>query len=357
MYNTIIVVLGFLAGALLFARFPKLNHDVHSHKSVSVIIPARNEQTNISVLLESLMQSDVAFKEIICVNDASTDDTRRVAESFGVTVIDATDKPDGWTGKSWACAMGAQHATGELLLFIDADVRMSGAGRVLASYGGKPVSVQPYHLTQTHSEQLSFFFNITQLAANGTSFAVKNLHAGLYGPVILIHKTIYEDIGGHASVALSVIDDVALGGRLKESGYEFSLYLGDEDISYRMYTGVRDLARGWIKNFASGAIKTHPAVFAAVFLWITSCTATPAFLVRAVIEGNVLMTSIMSVFYIMWGVHLHFVAKHIGNFKKRVCVIFPVYLAFFLCVFLLSCVKKMFGINVVWKGRKVKPEG
>src|SRR3954469_4338010 len=88
---------------------------------VSVVVPARNEEVSLGACLESLVGQAVS-KEIIVVNDGSTDRTREIAESFaGVSIIQPGPLPEGWTGKNNAVSAGAKVARGEWLLFTDAD--------------------------------------------------------------------------------------------------------------------------------------------------------------------------------------------------------------------------------------------
>jgi 4,4'-diaponeurosporenoate glycosyltransferase len=95
---------------------------------VSVIIPARNEQRRIAPLLESLGRQIRPAQEILVVDDGSIDGTAGVARDLGAAVITAPPKPDGWTGKTWACWTGSREAHGELLVFLDADTVLEPDG-------------------------------------------------------------------------------------------------------------------------------------------------------------------------------------------------------------------------------------
>lgn len=105
---------------------------------------------------------------------------------------------------------------------------------------------QPYHNTEIWYEQCSMLFNLVQIAANGTALP-KPLGVGLCGPVILISKADYHKIGGHESVRSFILEDIALGKRQKDAGIPYRLFVGDEEISYRMYNGgIRSLFQGWM---------------------------------------------------------------------------------------------------------------
>ena len=93
-------------------------------EKVSIIIPARNEERNLSFLLDSLDCLKKKPLEIIVVDDRSSDLTAQIAIDAGAILVAGIEKPYDWTGKQWACAQGAEIARGEYLLFLDADVRL-----------------------------------------------------------------------------------------------------------------------------------------------------------------------------------------------------------------------------------------
>src|SRR5699024_2344258 len=121
---------------------------------------ARNEAERLPVLLAALAAQDLPPDQVIVVDDNSTDDTAAVAASFaGVEVVGVPPVPEGWAGKPWACASGAQDARGEVLVFLDADVDLDpSALRALLdtwSTAGGLVSVLPNHHTVRPVEALS----------------------------------------------------------------------------------------------------------------------------------------------------------------------------------------------------------
>jgi 4,4'-diaponeurosporenoate glycosyltransferase len=235
---------------------PGVRNKPENFPSISVIIPARNEEKSLLLLLKDLNAQSVPAFEIICVDDASEDATAQTALCFGVRLLSVHDKPKGWTGKSWACQKGAKAAKGDVLLFLDADVRLGkdGLRRLVQAYSdcGCIVSVQPYHQTEKSYEQFSLMFNLVQIAANGSALP-KPVNIGLCGPVMLISQADYALAGGHKVARNSVIEDLALGMELKKAGIPYQLFMGDADISYRMYCGgLGSLLQGWVKNLASG---------------------------------------------------------------------------------------------------------
>ena len=211
---------------------------------VSVIVPARNEELSLDACLESLTtQSDVSL-EIIVADDGSTDGTRKIAESFaGVKVIRPGPLPPEWTGKNNAVFAGAQHARGEWLLFTDADtVHSPGSlARALAEAGRRGAALLSYSPEQEvhgFSEkavmpvifaELAATFDPSQVSDPGSAAAAAN------GQYILISREAYDAVGGHASVASSLLEDVDLARAVKTSGRKIFFRYGGDAVRTRMY--------------------------------------------------------------------------------------------------------------------------
>ncbi len=357
------VLAGLFLTAVLFFRIPRLPElraDAKPYPLISVIIPARNEEMNLPLLLEDLKAQSLQPFEVICADDASEDATARIAADAGARLVSLKEKPDGWTGKSWACQNGADAASGSWLLFLDADVRLGRDGiRRLAQAAADPgciVSVHPYHRTVRVYEPFSLLFNLVQIAANGTALP-KPLDIGLFGPVILIPKAEYDAIGGHRSVRSSVTEDIALGGLLRKSGLPFMVFTGDSELSFRMYGGgLRSLLQGWSKNMAAGAAKTPLLLFAAVFLWITSLTSVPLQLILTASPVRMPWLVFYGILYAAWVLVLTRLARRIGNFPLWVTICYPAALLVFLGVFAVSGFRRLFRLKSTWKGRAVAAE-
>ena len=356
-----IVLIGLLFTAILFYRLPVLpaaDKKQTQIPTISVIIPARNEGMNLSLLLSDLSRQTIPILEIICVDDNSTDATAAIAIKHGAGLLSAEAKPDDWVGKTWACQKGADAAAGELLLFLDADVRLAenGVQLLLQAYlkSADTLSVQPYHVTENSYEQLSLLFNLVQIGANGVGLP-RPLGVGLYGPVILMTKEDYYKAGGHEGVKSCVVEDMALGEQLRKIDLPFNLYLGNRSVSFRMYPGgFRDLFLGWIKNMATGAIKTPLPVFFMIFFWITSLTSVPIQLVKSAVTSNMIWLAIYVVLYFTWVVVLSILTKQVGRFQLWAIFLYPIPLVVFLVIFFVSSFRKLFRLKVVWKGREIE---
>ena len=358
-----IVLAGLAITAILFHRIPRLPEKKISLKSIptiSIIIPARNEEQNLSLLLDDLKKQLLRPHEIIVVDDMSEDRTGAVAMAYDVRLISVQQKPEGWTGKTWACQFGADTAAGELLLFLDADVRLgeNGLQRLVSTYIAEPgtISVQPRHHTERAYEQFSMLFNLVQIAANGSALP-RQSSQGLYGPLILISQEDYRTLGGHQSVKDSIVEDMSLGQRLCQLGLPYCIYIGDQDISFRMYSGgFQSLLEGWTKNLASGAARTPPAVFILVFLWIASLASAPFHLILALMGTHWVWALLYGFVYAVWVLVLFSLTKQIGRFYRWAVFLYPLPMLVFFYVFILSAVKKIFRLKVHWKGRTIDTE-
>lgn len=364
--NTFIAVLGLASCMLLFARFcflPKAAKSAgQAFGRITVVIPARNEEATLPLLLGDLAAQTLRPAEVLCVDDMSSDATAAVAGAHGAKVISVTEKPTGWTGKSYACQTGAQHAAGELLLFLDADVRLAptALGTLLDAYthGGRALSVQPYHCTVRWFEQLSLFFNLIVAASLGARLPFGLKTRGMFGPVILISAEDYRACGGHAGVRGEVLEDIGLGRALDAAGIAYQCFLGGREISFRMYaSGPRALVEGWTKNFAAGALGSSPLFIVLISFWMATMFIIPVRLAGALAAGWAVGALVYGMGYLLMVAALFYGAGKVGRFKPAAVAFYPVCLVFFLAIFLFSFYKKLFRRPVRWKGRDIEAGG
>lgn len=232
---------------------------VTERPTVSVIIPARNEEMSLAPCLESLiMQAGVDF-EIIVVDDHSTDRTRQIAQSFrGVHMVEAGPLPDGWTGKNNAVTAGARAARGEWLLFTDADtVHLPGslarALREAKRHGAALLSYSPQQIVKSFWEKAVMPVIFAELASYYRPSEVsdpKSPAAAANGQYILITREAYDAVGGHAAIAASLLEDVALARSVKQSGRKIWFRYGGNAVRTRMYRNWAELREGWTKNLS-----------------------------------------------------------------------------------------------------------
>ncbi len=229
--------------------------------TVSVIIPARNEEARIADCLASVFAQETPPAEVLVVDDASTDGTAAVVEAIrqrapSLRLIRNRTLPPGWIGKSHALHLGSAAARGGWLLFIDADVTLApqAVGGALArakAEGADLLSLSPEQTCVTWWEQLVQPVVFTFLASRYRRAEINDPAApaaAANGQFLLIRRDAYLDLGGHEAIRSEVLEDVALARRAKARGYRIALHLGIGLARARMYTSFRQLVEGWGKN-------------------------------------------------------------------------------------------------------------
>jgi 4,4'-diaponeurosporenoate glycosyltransferase len=320
---------------------------------LSVIVPARDEERSLPHLLRSLRDELRPGDEVLVVDDHSGDDTVAVATAGGAVVVPAPPLPPGWTGKTWSCHTGVGHATGDTLLFLDADTwcEPGGLGRVAALLDdrGGLVSVQPFHVVPRPVERLAAFFNLVGMMGTGafTAAADRVAPRGAFGPCLLTTAADYRRVGGHEAVRGSVLDDLALSDRYRLAGLPVHLRAGRGSVAYRMYPdGLRSLVEGFTKNLAGGARAVGPLRSLLVAGWLAACTA-PIVLVTSLPP----MAALVGYALVALQVHVHL--RRIGSFGPMTAVLYAVPLLVFLAVFCRSLVLTGLRRRVSWKGRRL----
>ncbi|MBA3912800.1 MAG: glycosyltransferase [Acidobacteriales bacterium] len=237
---------------------------------VSIIMPARNEEVSLPACLESLQEQQQVRTEIIVVDDGSTDRTRAMAESFpGVLVLDAGALPEGWSGKCNALMTGARAASGRWLLLTDADTvhlpgSLAGALVEAESRGVDLLSYSPAQKVQGVLQSAVMPVIFAELAAHYPPQAVSDPgmpQAAANGQYLLVKRESYAAVGGHARVALTLLEDVALARNFKAAGLPIFFRYGGDRVRTRMYRTAAELRDGWTKNLAllfpdAGALAT-----------------------------------------------------------------------------------------------------
>lgn len=230
---------------------------------VSVLVPARNEERDIEAAVGSLIAQEYPDLEVIVVDDRSTDATAailaRLSESSPrLRVIRGEEPPPGWLGKPHALWQAYRAASGELLLFVDADVRygpraVDDAVRFLESDRADLLALLPRLEARGFWENVlmpyllvSIFFGPGWLAERDR---FRWIAAG-GGAGNLVRRRAYESAGGHAAIRDSVIDDIRLALTLKRAGFRVRIARAEDAVAVRMYRGFREVWDGFTKNVA-----------------------------------------------------------------------------------------------------------
>ena len=330
---------------------------VSSTPTVSVIVPARNEEACLGACLESLVAQTGVSSEIIVVNDASTDRTREIAQSFPrVRVVDAGPPPSGWTGKNNAMATGASVASAEWLLFTDADTvhRPGSMARAVVEAKQQAAALLSYSPEQeVHGfwEKAVMPVIFAELAATYRPSLVSDSRspaAAANGQYILITREAYDVIGGHGAVSNSLLEDVALAKAVKTSGRRIFFRYGGDAVSTRMYRSFAQLREGWTKNLA--LLFPSPVRLALLrlteFLLIAGGLAAA---LAATMHGHYESAAVAAILALaVYGFLLHRVRK--AHFSWQANALSPAGLLLFAYLLLQSRLSHRRG-SVRWKGR------
>lgn len=229
---------------------------------VSVIFAARDEAEKLSGALATILAQDYVKYEVVGVNDRSQDATPQILDQFASTskllkVVHVAELPAGWLGKPHALQRGYEQASGDWLLFTDADVRFAPdllrRAIAVAQESGWD------HLTLLAGMDMDGFWEsvaITYLAVGFTlgvepwlaSAPSSQRYAGV-GAFQLVRRQVYEAIGTHKRLAMEVLEDMKLGKLVKQGGFRSGVGMAGEAVRVRWQAGLRNIIRGTTKNF------------------------------------------------------------------------------------------------------------
>ncbi len=328
--------------------------------ALSVVVPARNEAPTLPSLVGALQAQDLSATEVVVVDDHSTDGTASVAAQAGASVVASEELPAGWTGKSWAAWQGAGVATGDLLVFLDADtVPAPDFLRRLVDQQqacGGLVSVQPYHRMERVDERLAAFFNV--IAVMGSRLATpwhRRSRGDGFGPAMICRRVDYLAVGGHAAVRHHVVEDRALARRFTQANLPVTAVGGRDVLAFRMYPrGFAAVVEGFTKNMYAGASGTPLWCVLAIVAWVSGAMVA-AWAGMSAVVGLLVGTGgpawLAAAYYLAFALQLAVMLRPLGNFGVT-WLVFPVSLVFFLVVFVCSLFAAMRG-TVTWKGRRI----
>jgi len=249
---------------------------------VSVVIPARNEVANLGLCLDAVLAQDHPALEVLVLDDASTDGTTEILQQRSLNdsrikpLYGGEEPPEGWFGKPWALERAQQHATGDWLVFVDADVRLhpSAISRIVG-YGEREGVGMVSGIGRLLME--SFWERVMQPAVAGLILAGNDLDevndpqkpekVMANGQLIAVRRTAYDALGRHEAVRGAVIEDVAIAKAAvaADQGYRFLLLR--ELFDCRMYTSFMEIWQGWSKNLFAGMHYSW-GILLAVIVWL-----------------------------------------------------------------------------------------
>lgn len=360
MWILFIIVAGCLSGFLLLKKkfIPERYEPFIKQAKLSVIIPVRNEEKNLPFILDSLKAQTYQPFEIIVVDDFSSDQTKWVADAYGVKVIENTRLPEGWTGKTWAVWNGFLQSQGDTIVFLDADIRLAPRGlealiAARAKFGGV-ISVVPYHHTEKFYERFAFVANILGLFAFMSPFESKNPKQGLYGACIMAAREDYEKVGGHEIIRSEILDDLNLGEKFKETGINVTNFIGGSLVSFRMYPGgIKSEIEGFSKGAVLSTSKLSSSTIILVAIWVIGLIVSET----AIFLFKTSWGLPLAIGYFLYMLQMIYFSRYVGRFGIIIPVLHVLSTLFFILVMLYSAYQVVFLKEVTWKGRQIKVGG
>ena len=248
--------LGFMIRSFRLApRLETFDRISVSTPKVSVILPARNEERYIGRCLDTLLAQDYSNFQIIAINDSSTDATGKIIQEYSardsrIVYVSAPPKPDGWAGKNWACYQGYLRSEGEILMFTDADTEhasntMSLATQHLLSQNLDALTAVPHLVCNDFWTKITLPALATFLHTRFSPLRVNDpkVKTGyFFGSFFIITRATYEAVGTHKGVREELVEDGALGGKVKSSNFKMKMVRGERHIDA---IWARDLDSLW----------------------------------------------------------------------------------------------------------------
>lgn len=322
---------------------------------LSIIAAARNEARGIEAAVTSLLRLDYPALEIVIVNDRSTDETgeilaRLARQHSRLTLTTIHNLPEGWLGKNYALQVGADAATGDLILFTDADVvfEPSTLRRAVTFMEEETID----HLPVIPDIVVPGVALNAFVAAFGVFFSMyarpwkvrdprSRAHIGV-GAFNLIRAAVYRAIGGHRAIAMRPDDDIKLGKLVKKHGFRQDVAIGFDLITVEWYASVGELIDGLMKNaFAGVDYSLWKVAGSSVGLFLMHVWPVLAVFLTDGVTRALNVVSVLLIVLIFWTVNGARVAYVLG---------FPAAALLFIYIMWRSALIAVISGTITWRG-------
>lgn len=275
----IVALVNFITKPLLI-----YNNDNNLNDFISLLIPARNEEKNISNILDSILLEDYKNFEIIVLNDSSTDKTEDILKLYiqkdsKIRYLSGKELPEGWLGKNWACHQLADQAKGKYLLFLDADTiiergTINSSLNYLKNNDLKLLSLFPDQIMLTLGEKLTVPLMHNILLSLLPLLSIKNTKysslAAANGQFMFFDAENYKINQWHQLAKKEITEDIKIIRLMKIKGYKTMTLLGNNLVKCRMYQSLEESINGFSKNIILmlGGSITFLFIYLAFMSWI-----------------------------------------------------------------------------------------
>ncbi|MDG6904530.1 MAG: glycosyltransferase [Nitrososphaerota archaeon] len=349
-----------------------LGRDSNPNTMVSIIIPARNEERDISKCLESLVTQSYQYLEIVVVDDSSEDKTLEVARKFSerskqVKTISAGSKPKGWIGKSWPCWKGYEESKGDYLLFVDADSTLD-------------TTLVESSLRYVQEKKIDVFSLSPKVRLHGTiaravlpviSAAINILYpmkkvndkksnrAYVFGTFVMVSRKVYASFGGHEGVKEEIVEDAAIARVARASGFNLRIERGSEYISTSWESEPKSVYEGLERIISSSArayglisifnavfvffVVLYPVFFLVFFLLVFPSDVT-------LIVGFIASVASAALIFTLTTLETRIITGKIGTSA----LLYILGCTLFISAIVTTSVKVSRGSTISWKGQKYR---
>ncbi len=352
-----------------------------SFPSVSICIPARNEESTIGRAVNSALTQNYSNFEVLVLNDRSTDLTGQLLNNIQKNenrifrIIQGKSKPSNWLGKSWACHQLSKKANGEILFFLDADafIKPETVMRTVFTMQLHEIdflTVWPrQHLITLAEKAIIPLIYYALLSLLPVRYVYKDprwlpkilrkyfstYFAAACGQCMVFKKEAYNIIGGHKTVKSRIVEDVALAQNIKKRGFKMRMYHGKNSVSCRMYTSHKEIWNGLRKNFLGGFNYSFIGFGLAGLLHITVYILPFIFLIIALINQHLAIMILSLTAILLMLVH-RFILAWWYNWSFLAAFTQPLAVIWFQLLGVRLVLDYFKGNNVQWKERSVKLE-
>lgn len=362
----LLVQLWVVINGLLLPRIKALPEAARVRSSeqprVSVLIPMRNEARNVKGCIQSCKGLRYNNLHFVIIDDNSEDDTREllVREIDGdprFQIIDGKPLPEGWVGKVHACQQLSQQANGAFLLFLDADVRvgpwliveslrhMHPHVGLLSGFPRFPLKSMLGYLI-VPLQHVIVFMHLPVVLANYTTWPAASAANGAF---MLFRREAYEDIGGHAAVKDSLVEDVHIARQIKTRGWLAKLSNPTASVICLMYANNVEVWEGFSKNIFPG-LGRNPVFVAVLTLFYAIFFVAPLpVALYGLLQGQLLLVAPL---LLTWTIKfsIDIMTRH----QWWLCFLMPVSMFILILLMNYSMYLVFFRRGFTWKGRHYK---
>jgi chlorobactene glucosyltransferase len=336
----------------------------HETRRASIVIPARNEESNLPKLFASILALDWVDLEVVIVDDESTDRTRELTEAFIADIcarhprwraqlVRGRPRPVEWTGKNWACHQGFAAATGDWVLFTDADtmhepLSLRSAIARMEAERLDLLSAVPFHRSESWWERGLGPFHIFLFISTAAFSIPKVGRVFAIGQYLLFRREAYLRQGGHEQIRNSLCDDIDLAEQCMKVGGRYRVEGWVRLYRVRMYDQFAEFIRGWRRIFRLGFYHARVSSSVDIYFVIAALTGGMRFFKAPPPELAIMIFGLALVAILQ---------RRFGEFSIWGVLFLPLSLLVFVVISLLAVFDILARRDFNWRGRSYSGNG